>query len=110
MISDFGLSKTEEDDGMMATACGTPGYVGRSMEIVQNSKIVQDMTPKTLHSIYVTRGDKWAFKNCGSRKDFFEFHGSCSLDFSSYVHLVVDLNCFLTILSLDLNFSKVRKS
>ena len=33
MISDFGLSKTEEDDGMMATACGTPGYVGRSMEI-----------------------------------------------------------------------------
>lgn len=33
MISDFGLSKTEEDDGMMATACGTPGYVGKSMEI-----------------------------------------------------------------------------
>ena len=29
MISDFGLSKTEEDDSMMATACGTPGYVGR---------------------------------------------------------------------------------
>lgn len=27
MISDFGLSKTEEDDSMMATACGTPGYV-----------------------------------------------------------------------------------
>lgn len=33
MISDFGLSKTEEDDSMMATACGTPGYVGRFMEI-----------------------------------------------------------------------------
>ena len=31
MISDFGLSKTEEDDSMMATACGTPGYVGRSV-------------------------------------------------------------------------------
>ena len=31
MISDFGLSKTEEDDSMMATACGTPGYVGRFM-------------------------------------------------------------------------------
>jgi len=27
MISDFGLSKTEES-GAMATACGTPGYVG----------------------------------------------------------------------------------
>lgn len=26
MISDFGLSKTEES-GIMATACGTPGYV-----------------------------------------------------------------------------------
>ena len=26
MISDFGLSKTE-DSGIMATACGTPGYV-----------------------------------------------------------------------------------
>jgi calcium/calmodulin-dependent protein kinase I len=28
MISDFGLSKSE-DSGVMATACGTPGYVGR---------------------------------------------------------------------------------
>lgn len=27
MISDFGLSKTEES-GTMETACGTPGYVG----------------------------------------------------------------------------------
>lgn len=27
MISDFGLSKME-DSGVMATACGTPGYVG----------------------------------------------------------------------------------
>lgn len=27
MISDFGLSKSEES-GNMATACGTPGYVG----------------------------------------------------------------------------------
>lgn len=26
MISDFGLSKME-DSGIMATACGTPGYV-----------------------------------------------------------------------------------
>lgn len=28
MISDFGLSKIE-DSGTMATACGTPGYVGK---------------------------------------------------------------------------------
>lgn len=28
MISDFGLSKIE-DSGVMATACGTPGYVGK---------------------------------------------------------------------------------
>ena len=28
MISDFGLSKIE-DTGTMATACGTPGYVGK---------------------------------------------------------------------------------
>jgi len=42
MISDFGLSKTEEDDSMMATACGTPGYVGRVIEI----KLLQNMTSK----------------------------------------------------------------
>jgi len=29
MISDFGLSKIE-DTGTMATACGTPGYVGKA--------------------------------------------------------------------------------
>lgn len=32
MISDFGLSKTE-DSGIMATACGTPGYVGEDFMI-----------------------------------------------------------------------------
>lgn len=31
MISDFGLSKME-DSGIMATACGTPGYVGEFKE------------------------------------------------------------------------------
>jgi len=37
MISDFGLSKMEGQDGM-ATACGTPGYVGKikSMSILGN--------------------------------------------------------------------------
>ena len=28
MISDFGLSKMEGTGDVMATACGTPGYVG----------------------------------------------------------------------------------
>lgn len=32
MISDFGLSKTEES-GTMATACGTPGYVGKLQDV-----------------------------------------------------------------------------
>ena len=35
MISDFGLSKTEES-GTMATACGTPGYVGKCALSSQN--------------------------------------------------------------------------
>lgn len=29
MISDFGLSKIEGSGSIMATACGTPGYVGK---------------------------------------------------------------------------------
>ena len=36
MISDFGLSKTEES-GIMATACGTPGYVGEKHMCSQHS-------------------------------------------------------------------------
>jgi len=35
MISDFGLSKTEES-GAMATACGTPGYVGKHWRLCIN--------------------------------------------------------------------------
>ena len=38
MISDFGLSKSE-NEGMMATACGTPGYVGENLKQVQPSDI-----------------------------------------------------------------------
>lgn len=34
MISDFGLSKMEDDNHIMATACGTPGYVGKREKIV----------------------------------------------------------------------------
>lgn len=30
MISDFGLSKIEGVGSVMSTACGTPGYVGKT--------------------------------------------------------------------------------
>ena len=40
MISDFGLSKMEGTEAM-ATACGTPGYVGRlSMFLAQSQDFV----------------------------------------------------------------------
>ncbi|ESO91429.1 hypothetical protein LOTGIDRAFT_105674, partial [Lottia gigantea] len=39
MISDFGLSKME-DSGIMATACGTPGYVGKKLINVHNLLII----------------------------------------------------------------------
>ncbi len=32
MISDFGLSKMVEN-GIMSTACGTPGYVGKEARL-----------------------------------------------------------------------------
>ena len=34
MISDFGLSKMEES-GVMATACGTPGYVAPEVSFLE---------------------------------------------------------------------------
>lgn len=37
MISDFGLSKME-DSGIMATACGTPGYVGEFLAGIKGIK------------------------------------------------------------------------
>lgn len=37
MISDFGLSKME-DSGIMATACGTPGYVGEFLVTVNRKQ------------------------------------------------------------------------
>ena len=49
MISDFGLSKTEES-GTMATACGTPGYVGKN-----HSKIGRIM--KNMPSRFLTRSN-----------------------------------------------------
>lgn len=40
MISDFGLSKMEGTGDVMATACGTPGYVGEetSPDIITSTK------------------------------------------------------------------------
>ena len=78
MISDFGLSKTEEDDSMMATACGTPGYVGRFMEI---NSAEYDALGIAFYRCHVNRGDKRAIKNVGSHKDFVEFQWSHSLGF-----------------------------
>jgi len=43
MISDFGLSKTEES-GAMATACGTPGYVGKHQLLCINWLFLGHMT------------------------------------------------------------------
>ena len=58
---------------------------------------LQNMATTKLHSIdirSITRGDKWAFKNSQSCKDFVEFHGSHSLGlFSGYVHLAVSIFC-----------------
>lgn len=41
MISDFGLSKME-DSGVMATACGTPGYVGewRRLPLIRTECVI----------------------------------------------------------------------
>ena len=50
MISDFGLSKTEES-GAMATACGTPGYVGKigvCVFICDFSRTVHCLLPSVL--------------------------------------------------------------
>lgn len=44
MISDFGLSKME-DSGVMATACGTPGYVGESsftLSLVETIRVIDN--------------------------------------------------------------------
>lgn len=35
MISDFGLSKMV-DNGIMSTACGTPGYVGKDVSVIND--------------------------------------------------------------------------
>ncbi|XP_052360885.1 calcium/calmodulin-dependent protein kinase type 1D-like [Oncorhynchus keta] len=40
MISDFGLSKMEGTGDVMATACGTPGYVGEEALWLQGCNFV----------------------------------------------------------------------
>lgn len=53
MISDFGLSKTMEN-GVMSTACGTPGYVGELplwyLEIPLSSHCLISVATKTTGS------------------------------------------------------------
>lgn len=44
MISDFGLSRIEEDEGSLSTACGTPGYVGKLIPFLN---IVSELTSRT---------------------------------------------------------------
>ncbi len=44
MISDFGLSKIEGSGSVMSTACGTPGYVGKTHLHMQKYGIYLDET------------------------------------------------------------------
>lgn len=52
MITDFGLSKMEQN-GIMSTACGTPGYVGKPrtrnglvlVEYLEKSTCMYSMSP-----------------------------------------------------------------
>lgn len=46
MISDFGLSKIEGSGSVMSTACGTPGYVGKTRLHMQtcNSELKRKYT------------------------------------------------------------------
>ena len=43
MITDFGLSKMEQN-GIMSTACGTPGYVGKPR--IRNGLVLVDCLKK----------------------------------------------------------------
>lgn len=45
MITDFGLSKMEQN-GIMSTACGTPGYVGKPR--TRNGLVLVDCLEKRL--------------------------------------------------------------
>ena len=52
MISDFGLSKME-DSGVMATACGTPGYVGKRNAHDKDDTLIQPpIPPANFHSAF----------------------------------------------------------
>ncbi len=39
MISDFGLSRIEDSEGSLATACGTPGYVGEEKKYLPSQSV-----------------------------------------------------------------------
>jgi serine/threonine protein kinase len=73
MISDFGLSKME-DSGIMATACGTPGYVGKFFFFISFHFILfQDFTRKksinALVALFMTAPEVLAQKPYGKAVD-----------------------------------------
>lgn len=45
MISDFGLSKIEGSDSVMSTACGTPGYVGKAVIVLNSHPLISSYNP-----------------------------------------------------------------
>lgn len=57
MITDFGLSKMEQN-GIMSTACGTPGYVGKPR--IRNGLVLVDCLEKgsCMHSTLPSRKEK----------------------------------------------------
>ncbi|KAJ8982808.1 hypothetical protein NQ317_010429 [Molorchus minor] len=85
MISDFGLSKME-DSGVMATACGTPGYVGEFEfdspywdEISDSAKdFIKNLMCVNVERRYTCRqalGHPWISGNAASNKNI---HGTVS--------------------------------
>lgn len=57
MISDFGLSKMEGTGDVMATACGTPGYVGEetSPDIITSTKTCPGLIRRVLTPRHLPR-------------------------------------------------------
>ena len=56
MISDFGLSRMEGTDAM-ATACGTPGYVGTFSVQCINSDVISFCD--VIDSVHTSEKPKW---------------------------------------------------
>lgn len=61
MISDFGLSKMEGTGDVMATACGTPGYVGEDV-LSSQCKLPSDIITLAKH-VLASSGARCLFKH-----------------------------------------------